>query len=394
MVLLIPLSVSCGMFDLPEEDPVLQGEELELLSLEDVAGVFSAVDIGSSQVREVYDAVSSSAGNGYDSEYTMAELFDSPGSGVGDDRVLTGTKAGAEKSYERPLRDLLVDYFASTRAQGNDYLSFIKNSGFQIYWPYFENWDGRTMPVITFDPSGETKSNIGYIRDRDGNMQEVTVTEEMARERPVWVINQNSDASFTSLEVMRKNHPEWGEGGLVKIEGGVASSVRSASGTKAVSGVRTLLLKDFTMLRQFDSWFAGASEFFVKIGAVESFHAATEAEMQLYNPSITDFIIVVRRDQVNVPQVLNTVLVSEWTDQLENAAFMIVEDDGGTVTSWTCNATVKYNSKSYGFELTIPYRSRDDIVWRGQLSRNYLETNNLVKGRFGDVSVTFEIVGK
>ena len=47
-----------------------------------------------------------------------------------------------------------------------------------------------------------------------------------------------------------------------------------------------------------DSWFAGASEFFVKIGSVEDFTAVTEAELQLYNPLVTDFMIVVKRNQV------------------------------------------------------------------------------------------------
>ena len=69
---------------------------------------------------------------------------------------------------------------------------------------------------------------------------------------------------------------------------------------------------------------------------------------------------------------------------------MITEDDGGTVTSWKCAATVKYNSKSFGFDVEIPYRDKDDIVWRGQLSTNFFKGNNVVTGRFGDVRITFE----
>lgn len=114
--------------------------------------------------------------------------------------------------------------------------------------------------------------------------------------------------------------------------------------------------------------------------------------MYLYNPSVTDFMVVVKRNQVGKPQELNTVLVSEWTNQLQSCAFMIIEDDGGTRTSWECSAVVKYESKSYGFEVKIPYNSRDDIVWRGSLGRKYIEATNDLSGWFGDVQIVFSIV--
>jgi hypothetical protein len=117
----------------------------------------------------------------------------------------------------------------------------------------------------------------------------------------------------------------------------------------------------------------------------------TEAEMLLYNPSVTDFMIVVKRDQVGKPQPFNAVLVSNWTDQMVNCALMITEDDGGTKTEWNCTALVRVASKSYGIEMKLPFNSRDDIVWRGQLAGKWLEANNEVVGHFGDVDLTFEV---
>jgi hypothetical protein len=145
------------------------------------------------------------------------------------------------------------------------------------------------------------------------------------------------------------------------------------------------------MKRNYDSWFAGASEFHVRVGAVEDFTASTEAELKLYNPAVTDFMIVVRRGQVGKPQPFNAVLVSDWTDQLTNCAFMITEDDGGTRTEWNCTALVRIASKSYGVEMKLPFNSRDDIVWRGQLSSKWLEATNNMVGHFGDIDLTFEV---
>ena len=78
--------------------------------------------------------------------------------------------------------------------------------------------------------------------------------------------------------------------------------------------------------------------------------------MKLYNPSVTDFMVVVRRGQLKKDVEVNNILVSEFSDALDRLAFLIIEDDGGTTTSWKCSATVKYNSKSYGFDVEIPYK--------------------------------------
>ena len=77
---------------------------------------------------------------------------------------------------------------------------------------------------------------------------------------------------------------------------------------------------------------------------------------------------------------------------LDNCAFMVTEDDGGTQTSWKCAATVKYNSKSYGFDIEMPLRSRDDIVWRGALTRSYIEKYAGTVGHFGDVDLVLELI--
>ena len=71
---------------------------------------------------------------------------------------------------------------------------------------------------------------------------------------------------------------------------------------------------------------------------------------------------------------------------------MIIEDDGGTRTNWKCSAMVKVNSKSYGIELDMPLYSRDDIVWRGSLTRAFFERNSGEPVRLGDATLTFELI--
>ena len=158
------------------------------------------------------------------------------------------------------------------------------------------------------------------------------------------------------------------------------------------SDFKTLVLRSFKAMRQYDSWFSGGAEFFVKLASVEDFNASTEPELRLYEPAITDFMIVVRRSQVGEELPFNAVLVSDWTEMLTSCAFMITEDDGGTRSTWKCSAVVKWNSKNYGFEVDLPLNSRDDIVWRGSLTRSYVEKYSGRQVRFGDVELVLELI--
>lgn len=382
------LAMACEIVDNDMDKHV---DSTAFVSLADVADLLAHLPIETSQMREVHDAVSSSIANGYDEEYMMMSLFSDPGRGVGDPMVRSS------RSYDRPLHQLIEEYLyaaPSTRSGGSPgvcpeaWIRYVEGSDMQIYWPYSEEWDGKELPIVTFDPEDESGTNIGYRLsiDEDGFrcVEEIVVDEELARHNPVWVVNRNSDSEYKSLEMLRREDPDWGEGG--------GSVVVKPQQTKTSEEIRTLILKDFTMNRNYDSWFAGASEFFVKIGSVEDFSASTEAELRLYNPAVTDFMIVVKRNQVGKPQPFNAVLISEWIDELESCAFMIIEDDGGTIREWNCTALVRVESKSYGVELKIPFHSYDDVVWRGSLTSRWFEANNDTVGHFGDIDLTFEFV--
>lgn len=196
--------------------------------------------------------------------------------------------------YPEPLRDLLsAADIAQTRA--GSFLDALSASGLQIYWPYSEDWDGKAMPVITFNPeesSGDAylrrqdDSNVGFLREQLPNgawiVKEVTVDEEYARNHPVWVINRNEDAAYLTPQMLDALYPER----------------TVAVSTRSYENCRTLVLKEFKAHRNYDSWLAGGSEFFVKCGSLNGFTAKTEEELKLYSPSVTDMMINVKRKNV------------------------------------------------------------------------------------------------
>lgn len=362
--------------------------EAAAVSSREVARMLSNLPIGQEQLDEVFDAVSSSSGNGYDEEYTMKGLFSAPGAGVGEE-----VQKASSRRYSRPLRDMISEYLLSgTKAQGERLsLEDLQNSGLQIYWPWFDNWDGSSLPAITFDPGDGSEANIAYLMEKDAltgeiSAREITVDENYAAAHPVWVVNSNSDAAYTSLELLRRGSV--GSGGGEIIIGKSSLTLSSESGEE---GFHTLLLQKFKAMRNYDSWFAGGSEFFVKFASVEDFKAVTDEEMMLYNPSVTDFIIVVKRKDVGKEINVGAVLVDKWTDQLSRCALMVTEDDGGTWTSWKTEIELKIYSKTYGLSINLPIRSRDDIVWRGSVSGDFLKKTSGEAYRYGDVEMTFEM---
>ena len=101
---------------------------------------------------------------------------------------------------------------------------------------------------------------------------------------------------------------------------------------------------------------------------------------------------MVKRSQLDIPQPFNAFLFTDWSEQMRSCAFMIIEDDGGTRTEWSGKAKVFVEGKSYGVEISFPLSIRDDIVWRGELTKSWIDGFKDKPGRFGDVNLTFEVI--
>ena len=66
---------ACEKLDHAPEKYLQDPPPTRQISLEEVAQLLSSLPIGTEQLSEVHGAVSSSEGNGYDSEYRMMEVF-------------------------------------------------------------------------------------------------------------------------------------------------------------------------------------------------------------------------------------------------------------------------------------------------------------------------------
>ena len=374
------------------ETPEVDG--YELFSKPGVARMLASIAIGEEQLAEVWDAVNSSNANGYDEEYMMCDLLSSPGAGVGDNPE---SRAATRSRYSTPIRDLIAEYLtkqaavytktgatkASEAELVEQWLAELSASGLQIYWPYSSDWDGETMPLVTFDPGfGATDNYAWELSFEDGSykaVRQIYVDEEVAASRPVWVVNSNDDSEYTPLGLYARSCAP--KRGLFDFDD---DPDENTSG-------HNLFIKYFTMLRNYDSWFAGASEFFIQAGSVTADYGESEVNPGSFNPEITQLMIVVKRSQVGKRIPYEAMLLSNFPDELSEIAFLITESDGGTRTTWKASAKVMIKSKSYGVDMEFPLYSNDDMVWRGPLSIDYLRKLGSDEGRFGDVRISFEV---
>ena len=99
-------SVSCAVLD-DDIEKHTGDRDTTYIELNTVAEILSALPLQTSHLKEVHDAATASSFNGYDEEYTMRDLFVSPGAGVGDDRTRSNVVPN------NPLRQLIEDYLYS-----------------------------------------------------------------------------------------------------------------------------------------------------------------------------------------------------------------------------------------------------------------------------------------
>lgn len=144
----------------------------EIYKYRDLARAITALNLDYEIYQEVYEAVRKSVENGLDESYFLVEALE------GKSKV---------SMVERVLSDKLNHF------PNNSAVKYIKDfwnkqadkERLQIYWPYSENWDGKSAPIIACCYQGYIIAENGQIIDG------LDFTEEYAKINPVWIINES-----------------------------------------------------------------------------------------------------------------------------------------------------------------------------------------------------------
>lgn len=129
----------------------------------EIVTMLSSLPLNDKVCSEVANIVEQSVSYGLDEDFMFRELW------------APETKVS---SAHHSLLKLQIDGYLmsniSTKSGSCTIDTILKNSDISIYWPYCEDWDGKTLPTITCPPTDENQEwNYGYkLREVNGKKSE------------------------------------------------------------------------------------------------------------------------------------------------------------------------------------------------------------------------------
>lgn len=362
------------------QNPEVSGEAImnEQKVLNTVADILVQLPLNEENVSEVHSAVTSSLNYGIDEDYYFREILDN------SKYSKIVSKSASTRNEFSSLGELMKKYVlsASTRTEKNDEidLNSLAESDIQIYWPYSENWDGKSMPVITFTPEDENQEwNYGYIKNGE-KIDTIIINEDYAEQHPVWIISK-SDISYDNLPEFSENKFE--KNGISFLTSKKIETQNVPLPIAASSrNVYTVNLGEIMSTKQYDSIWGGGSEFIFQMGAAQNYQF-NNGSLISFSPLVTCHRICLSRKQIKKKRWINVnqPIIPDWVPNMTEVAFMLIEDDGGSHRDINQNLTIALKDEYVDFNVTLKMRSHDELIHRITYSHNYIfSTNNNLSG--------------
>lgn len=285
--------------------------------------------------NEVSKATAQSIKKQWDEVYLFKEILSS---GKNENKLSNIDNSHLKKA-------LYIDYTKSNISL----LEQLSNSNIQIYWPYSENWDGKSIPAVTYAPDNHAQEwNWAYkkIVLSDGSIQidTIFVDEKYAETNPVWVINYSSS----------------------EYNGTLYNNV-NGSFVEATSYIaHPWTMTEMQVTHQYDTWLNGGSEI----------------QIQVITPTIPGYaggvnIIsfhVTRKDINNKKWIsLNRYLNDDWREEeITNTMIILEKNSGRVITSTVSNSYINEHGLTVSCSNTYSYTDCDDLIHQMQYKRTTL----------------------
>lgn len=376
------LSCSSMLQDTPPEEIAAQASQSESQydsrQMAKIAEIIARLDLSKEICEEVHKASLEGLSKHIEESYYFKEI-------LSDDSSKKYMTRGAKNN----LGNLLRDFVSETRAdygvkEGDLDLYKLEESDLQIYWPYSEEWDGEETPVVTYFPlNPEQEWNWGYKKNGEG-VERVKVDDEYAFQHPVWIVNEAEIAYTDALHYKPWDltpvdsdpiilpNPNSGDGNNV-------NGVNSLGPGLTFNPVYTVFVGKFKSEKQYDSLFAGGSEFVIQMGNYQDMRITDLDKLLNNDPRVTYLKIFRSRGQIRKKEWVefgtSAVLISNWYPESYDAGFMVYEEDQGGRQTWEASLTISLGGKDYGFKCSFPYKNGDDMIYKTTYNRNFIFSN-------------------
>lgn len=290
-------------------------------------------------------------------------------------------KDAVEKDSRITQRKATSKLSASLKASSGyeELIETIKTGDYQIYWPYSEDWDGSTMPVISFvDSSNEDDEFIpAFAPVKHGgriDVDTILVNEIYATTNPVWIVRK-SDIDYQAL-------PNFSKGEFTK--NGVLFSTASKALSSTQQKVYTMKLGSFMASKHYDPWTKGGSEFMIYITETSVNTQLPGSPADLGATTQVNSIFVDRpRKTIKKKQWVdvNAIGISNWRPEVHKTTLVIMEKDWGGLSGGT-EEDIPYDipvtgadGKTINIKGSIKVIKQDDHVATKVYDRSYIFSN-------------------
>lgn len=334
-----------------------------------VVELLTSIEIDKSIMNEVKLGVDNSLKYGLDEELRFIDMLNPKNSKL--QKSITVSELINKMSEKlNTSRNLLGSYKSSS-----DFFDMLSKNNVQIYWPYSEDWDGNTLPTITYNPeNGNEDWNYGFVYEKDEQGQihidTVIVNDDYIKQYPVWVVNRN--------EIDYEDLPNFKSGEYIK-NGVIFDQPVNDNGKNTVypptwkpetdpNLVYSFYIQNMRVFKQHDGALAGGSEMVVKCAYPETVGGMPSpvtilrknwTRKEISNSTIKPF---------------TTPLISDWRPEQLQCGLKILEEDNGSDKNWEFKLGVIIGNKNYSVDAKIPFNNNDDEIVETILNRSYINS--------------------
>ena len=346
------------------------------------------------EAQRVHNAVQISHSLGLDEFFYLKEFLSE---NIASNKVARVAPSEISKNFKSELLNgsLAKESVMSTQSN-NPIEELLNNERLVIYWPYSENWDGITNPVIVYAPQNLSELNaFGYKFNEDTHKLDIIlVNEQYCEQHPVWIITE-SETPYSQL-------PNFANGETISPDG-ILYSPNTLPPIEIhppypdpdplpIDSTRYYQEKDIITLRlgyvrsekNHDTWLAGGSEYVFRFAYAKNTDLKCEADTSNCIPDVARTKICFTRKEIKhkTQKTLNAVSISDWPKSLDNIIMTLVEEDGGTTKKkFDASVKVTWKDKKYDINVSIPYWNFDDDIAKRTYSRNFIMSTNNYKGK-------------
>lgn len=235
----------------------------------------------------------------------------------------------------------------------------------QLYWPYHDDWDGMTTPIIVFEPaiSNATTTVNGY-KLVGNTIVEVSIkVADMDHDNNSYVIIREADFPYTIYPSFvdgefTNNGVTWIRRSNVYDEEGNLCYVNETNGTDTL--VEASLISFKSNGDQYDSWLFGGGSEFVFATAYATIDGISHTNL---------FRLDMTRKEIKncTTKVLDAIVCPEWDKDCKDLYFRLWEEDAAGTPG---TLSIKLSYKSDSISATLNIKSTDDLIASGYWNRN------------------------